>query len=45
MRGVMRGKRWGIVLAFVASTSVSASAQQPGGAQGSAFQQRLAQIV
>jgi len=45
MRGVMRGKRWGLVLALVASTSVFASAQQPGGAQGSAFQQRLAQIV
>ena len=41
----MRGKRWGLVLALVASTSVFASAQQPGGAQGSAFQQRLAQIV
>ena len=45
MSGGMRRNRWFVVLALVASTSAFAAAQQPGGAPGSQFQARLAQIV
>ena len=45
MSGGMRRSRWFVVLALVASTSAFAAAQQPGGAPGSQFQARLAQIV
>ena len=45
MSGGMRVVRMFLVIGLAASTGTSIAAQQPGGPQGSQFQQRLAQIV